>query len=100
MQQAHTPPLIRGRRLKIKYITQTKTRPPTFQLFANMAREFPDAYKKYLVHGLRETFGLEGTPIRLMLKASGKKPVRQEKIKYALVRFTESSWTRAPWEVK
>ncbi|MEJ0010808.1 MAG: ribosome biogenesis GTPase Der [Alphaproteobacteria bacterium] len=79
MQQAHTPPLIRGRRLKIKYITQTKSRPPTFQLFANMAKEFPDAYKKYLVHGLRETFGMEGTPIRLILKGSGKNPFENKK---------------------
>ena len=66
----HSPPLVRGRRLKIKYITQVKTRPPTFHLHCNMAEEFPDAYLKYLVHGLRESFGLAGTPIRLVLKES------------------------------
>ncbi len=66
----HSPPLVRGRRLKIKYITQVKARPPTFNLHCNMAEEFPGAYLKYLVHGLRETFGLNGTPIRLQLKES------------------------------
>lgn len=67
----HSPPLVRGRRLKIKYITQIKTRPPTFNLHCNMAEEFPGAYLKYFVHGLRETFKLQGTPIRLILKESG-----------------------------
>lgn len=66
----HSPPLVRGRRLKIKYITQVKSRPPTFHLFCNMAEEFPEAYLKYLVHGLRTSFGLDGTPIRLILKES------------------------------
>ena len=66
----HSPPLVKGRRLKIKYITQVKSRPPTFHLFCNMADEFPGAYLKYLVHGLRDTFGLNGTPIRLILKES------------------------------
>ena len=64
----HSPPLVRGRRLKIKYITQVKTRPPTFHLSCNMEDEFPDAYLRYLTANLRETFGMEGTPIRLLLK--------------------------------
>ncbi len=66
----HSPPLVKGRRLKIKYITQVKSRPPTFHLFCNMADEFPGSYLQYLVRGLRETFGLNGTPIRLILKES------------------------------
>ncbi len=66
----HSPPLVRGRRLKIKYITQVKARPPTFHLFCNMEDEFPDAYLRYLTANLRETFGMEGTPIRLILKGS------------------------------
>ena len=64
----HTPPLIKGRRLKVKYITQTKTRPPTFHLFTNNAKDFPGAYQKYILNNMRETFGMEGTPIRLILK--------------------------------
>ncbi len=70
MLGAHTTPMIRGRRLKIKYMTQVKTRPPTFQLFCNMSREFPDAYLRYLVAGIRKTFAMEGTPIRTILKVS------------------------------
>lgn len=66
----HSPPLVRGRRLKIKYITQVKTRPPTFHLFCNMAEEFPDSYLRYLTGNLRQEFGMEGTPIRLILKES------------------------------
>jgi GTP-binding protein len=66
----HSPPLVRGRRLKIKYMTQVKARPPTFNLHCNMADEFPGSYLKYLVHGLRTTFKMNGTPIRLVLKES------------------------------
>ena len=80
LTQHHSPPLVRGRRLKIKYITQVKSRPPTFNLFCNMADEFPDAYLKYIVHGLRESFSLPGTPIRLILKESNN-PFKREKRK-------------------
>jgi GTP-binding protein len=66
----HSPPLVKGRRLKIKYITQVKARPPTFHLFCNMAKEFPESYLRYLTAGLRESFELMGTPIRLILKES------------------------------
>jgi GTPase len=68
--QHHSPPMVRGRRLKVKYMTQIKSRPPAFQLSTNMAKEFPDAYLRYLVNGLRESFGLKGTPIRMNLKVS------------------------------
>ena len=66
----HSPPLVRGRRLKIKYVTQVKTRPPTFHLFCNMADEFPESYLRYLTANLRESFNMTGTPIRLILKDS------------------------------
>ncbi len=65
---AHPPPLVRGRRIKLRYMTQIKTRPPTFTLFAAKADELPDAYARYLVNGIRERFDLQGTPIRLQLK--------------------------------
>ena len=80
LTQHHSPQLVRGRRLKIKYMTQVKSRPPTFHLFCNMAEEFPDAYLKYIVHGLRESFGLPGTPIRLVLKESNN-PFKRDKKK-------------------
>ena len=65
---AHPPPLVRGRRIKLRYMTQIKTRPPTFALFAAKADDLPDAYARYLINGIRERFGLNGAPIRLQLK--------------------------------
>jgi GTP-binding protein len=65
---AHPPPLVRGRRIKLRYMTQIKTRPPTFALFAAKADDLPDAYARYLINGIRERFDLNGTPIRLQLK--------------------------------
>jgi GTP-binding protein len=65
---AHPPPAVSGRRLKLNYITQAKTRPPSFVLFCTRADAVPDAYKRYLVNSLREAFGLPGTPVRLALR--------------------------------
>jgi GTP-binding protein len=65
---AHPPPAVSGRRLKLNYITQAKSRPPSFVLFCTRADAVPDAYKRYLVNSLRETFDLPGTPIRLTLR--------------------------------
>ena len=64
----HPPPLVSGRRIKIRYMTQIKTRPPTFALFATKADELPESYNRYLVKSLREVFGLPGTPIRLIVR--------------------------------
>lgn len=68
--ERHQPPLVDGRRLKLRYITQVKSRPPTFVIFGTRAEQVPDSYKRYLVNGLRETFHLPGTPIRLQLRGS------------------------------
>jgi GTP-binding protein len=65
---AHPPPAVSGRRLKLNYITQAKTRPPSFVLFCTRADALPDAYKRYLVNSLRDSFDLPGTPIRLTLR--------------------------------
>jgi GTPase len=65
---AHPPPAVAGRRLKLNYITQVKSRPPSFVLFCTRADAVPDVYKRYLVNGLREDFDLPGTPIRLTLR--------------------------------
>ena len=64
----HPPPLVRGRRIRLRYITQAKARPPTFVLFASRIKEVPDSYIRYLVNDLRETFALPGTPIRVLLR--------------------------------
>src|SRR5215831_9917564 len=65
---AHPPPAISGRSLRLNYITQAKSRPPSFILFCTRADAVPDAYKRYLLNSLRDTFGLPGTPIRLALR--------------------------------
>lgn len=65
----HQLPLIKnGRRVRIKYVLQTKTRPPTFKLFTNYPDEIHDSYRKYLINSLRESFGLPGIPIRLLFE--------------------------------
>ena len=69
----HPPPLVAGRRLKLRYITQVKARPPTFALFASKPSALPESYRRYLVNGIGGKFGLAGVPIRLMLRA-GKNP--------------------------
>jgi GTP-binding protein len=66
--QRHPPPAVSGRRIKLKYLTQSKTRPPTFFLSCSRPEALPDAYRRYLVNGLREDFDLAGVPIRLMLR--------------------------------
>jgi len=65
---SHPPPSVSGRRIRLDYITQPKSRPPTFVLFTSRADALPDAYRRYLVNSLRETFDLAGTPIRLTLR--------------------------------
>jgi GTP-binding protein len=66
----HQPPLVDGRRLKLRYITQAKARPPTFVIFGTRAEQLPEDYQRYLVNGLRERFDLPGTPIRLQLRGT------------------------------
>lgn len=74
MLQAHPPPLVTGRRLKIRYATQARTRPPSFVLFANQPGELPESYLRYLARGLRQSFGLEGVPLRFSVRKSSKNP--------------------------
>lgn len=71
--EKHPPPAVSGRRLKLRYMTQAKIRPPTFVLFASRPEALPAAYQRYLVNGLRDGFDLKGTPIRLWLRG-GKNP--------------------------
>jgi len=66
--EAHSPPAVSGRRIKLRYITQSSARPPTFVLFCSRPKTLPDSYARYLVNSLRETFDLPGVPIRLHLR--------------------------------
>jgi GTP-binding protein len=64
----HAPPAVSGQRIKLRYIAQTKTRPPTFVAQCTRAEELPASYKRYLVNGIRDAFDIKAVPIRLILK--------------------------------
>lgn len=66
----HPPPAVSGRRIKLRYMTQVKARPPQFALFGNQLDALPESYKRYLVNSIRETFELPGVPIRLTMRTS------------------------------
>jgi GTP-binding protein len=66
--EGHPPPLNKGRRIKIRYMTQAKARPPTFAVFASQPTALPESYARYLVNALRQRFKLEGVPIRITVK--------------------------------
>ena len=68
--QRNPPPAVSGRRIKIRYATQVKSRPPHFALFGNQLDALPKSYSRYLVNALREAFDLPGTPIRLSLRTT------------------------------
>ena len=74
---AHPPPAVSGRRVKLRYITQSNARPPTFVAFCSRPNALPDSYVRYLVNVLRETFDLGGVPIRLHLR-KGDNPYMRE----------------------
>ncbi len=64
------PPMVEGRRLKLRYITQIKARPPTFALFGTRAEQVPETYQRYLVNSFREVFDMPGVPIRIYLRGT------------------------------
>lgn len=66
--ERHPPPAVSGRRMKLRYIAQTKTRPPTFVAQCTNAQALPESYKRYLVNGIREAFGIKASPVRLILR--------------------------------
>ena len=78
--QRHPPPAVGGKRIKPKYMAQTKARPPTFVLFSSRAEQMPEQYRRYLVNSMRESFDLPGVPIRLTLK-SNKNPYAEGEAK-------------------
>jgi GTP-binding protein len=76
--ESHPPPLASGRRIRLRYMTQAKARPPTFVIFASRLKGLPDSYLRYLVNSLREAFDLPGVPLRIHLRA-GKNPYEPTK---------------------
>ncbi len=75
--ERHQAPLVEGRRLKLRYITQAKARPPTFIVFGTRAEQTPEDYQRYLSNSLREQFDIPGTPIRLQFRGT-KNPFAEE----------------------
>ncbi len=75
MESQNPPPLVSGRHNRMKYITQIKTRPPTFALWVSQPKELPASYRRYIINGLRRDFDIPSTPIRLLVRAS-KNPYR------------------------
>ena len=73
MLSAHPPPLVAGRRIRLRYMTQIKTRPPTFAFWTARPNAVPDSYMRYLMNGLRNDFDLAGVPLRLLLR-KGRNP--------------------------
>jgi GTP-binding protein len=65
VEEQHPPPLAHGRRVRLRYATQTKTRPPTFLIFASQPEGLPESYRRYLIHSLQDTFDLKGVPLRV-----------------------------------
>lgn len=77
MVSRHSPPAVSGRRIRLRYMTQAKTRPPTFIVFCSRPDDLPAAYERYLVNGLREDFDLPGVPLRIHMR-KGKNPYVNE----------------------
>lgn len=71
MVEQHPPPAPQGRRIKLRYMTQAKTRPPGFVVMCSHPDKIPDSYTRYLVNGLRESFDMPGTPIRVFMRGQG-----------------------------
>lgn len=68
VQYHHPPPAVSGRRIKLKYVTQAKSRPPTFMVSSSRADALPDSYVKYLINSIRKEFDLDAVPIRLFVR--------------------------------
>ena len=80
MLEAHPPPAPQGKRIKLRYMTQAKTRPPGFVVMCSHPDKMPESYNRYLINGLRDDFDMPGTPIRLTMRSqSDKNPYKGKK---------------------
>jgi GTP-binding protein len=76
--EKHPPPAVSGRRIKLRYATQAKARPPTFVIFCSRPEDLPSSYERYLAHDLREHFDLVGVPVRLVMR-KGENPYAKKR---------------------
>jgi GTP-binding protein len=67
--ERNPPPAPGGKRIKLRYLTQAKTRPPGFILFGTRVDQLPESYRRYLINGIRTDLGFQGVPIRLTVRA-------------------------------
>ena len=74
----HQPPAVQGRRIRLRYMTQVKSRPPSFMVSCSRPEDLPESYSRYLVNGLREAFDMKGVPIRLAMR-KGDNPYADKK---------------------
>jgi GTP-binding protein len=82
MLEQHPPPAPQGKRIKMRYMTQVKARPPAFVVMTSHPDKVPESYNRYLINGLRDDFEMPGTPIRLFLRDQGEKnPYKNKKKK-------------------
>ncbi len=88
MVEEHTPPAPGGRRIRLRYMTQVKSRPPTFVLFCSRPDDLPTSYTRYLVNNLRRDFDLPGVPIRFQMRA-GDNPYADKKKKRTVVSISK-----------
>ncbi|MEJ2022036.1 MAG: ribosome biogenesis GTPase Der [Maritimibacter sp.] len=80
MVASHPPPAPGGRRIRLRYMTQAKTRPPAFVVMCSFPEKLPESYSRYLVNGLRDDFDMPGTPIRLYMRSQAdKNPYKDKK---------------------
>ena len=96
MTEAHPPPAPGGRRIKMRYMTQVKTRPPGFVVMCAHADMVPESYKRYLVNGLRANFDMPGTPIRLTLRSQSDQNPFKDRTKPGLSKLRKHTQGRAP----
>jgi GTP-binding protein len=74
----HPPPAVAGRRIRLRYMTQASSRPPTFVVFASRPEALPDSYKRYIINELRAAFDLPGVPVRLHFRRGRNPYVNKE----------------------
>jgi GTP-binding protein len=96
MTEAHPPPAPGGRRIKLRYMTQAKTRPPGFVVMCSHPDKVPASYTRYLVNGLREDFDMPGTPIRLWLRSQADKNPYKDRKKSTPSRLSKHVRSRDP----
>ncbi len=89
MTEAHPPPAPSGRRIKLRYMTQAKTRPPGFVVMCSMPDKLPASYSRYLINGLREDFDMPGTPIRLHMRSQADQNPYKDRKKSTPSRLTK-----------